>query len=59
MREAAQRPINGPASHDALAAGGGLEVPGGEPQPPEAPTDSTYEPIPGEREDVEKEKGEK
>jgi hypothetical protein len=54
MRDAAQRPINGPASDDGLAAGGGLEVPGGEPQPPEAPTNTSYEPIPGEREKGEK-----
>ena len=30
MREAAMRPVTGPASTDTLAAGGGLEVPGRE-----------------------------
>ena len=30
MREAARRPVTGPASIDTLAAGGGLEVPGRE-----------------------------
>jgi hypothetical protein len=54
MSDAAEHPIKGPASHDTLAASGGLEVPGGEPQPAEEPEDAAYEPIPGEREKREK-----
>lgn len=53
MRAAAQKPVSGPASSPALAASGGLEVPGREPArsarqvPPSLP--ARVEPIPGER----------
>ena len=62
MRSAAMHPITGPASTDNLAAGGGLNVPGGEAHPElaahapssdhagDAPgTPAPREPIPGER----------
>jgi hypothetical protein len=54
MRAAALRPVSGSTATPTLAAGGGLEVPGGEPKDLEVPlagTDdtSTHEPIPGER----------
>jgi hypothetical protein len=53
MREAAQRPVSGPAATDDLAAGGGLEVPGREPHVVPAaehpPVPERREPIPGER----------
>ena len=52
MREAAQRPVSGPAATDDLAAGGGLEVPGREPHvtPADQPSvPERHEPIPGER----------
>jgi hypothetical protein len=52
MRAAAMRPVTGPASTDALAATGGLNMPGGDPiaastidVPTVAPV---HEPIPGE-----------
>jgi hypothetical protein len=38
MRLDAMLPLTGPGSTDALAAGGGLNVPGGEPQPVDALT---------------------
>lgn len=52
MRAGAMRPVSGPASTDAVAATGGLNVPGGDPVatstidvPTVAPV---HEPIPGE-----------
>ena len=53
MRDAAQRPVSGPAATDDLAAGGGLEIPGREPHVTSASRPShpqQREPIPGERE---------
>ena len=51
MRAASIRPVSGPASTDALAAIGGLEVPAHEAHPELAPPParSAREPIPGER----------
>ena len=51
MRAASMRPVNGPAGTDTLAAGGGLDVPGREPHPELAETQSgtARELIPGER----------
>ena len=53
MRAASMQPVTGPASTDVLAASGGLNVPGGDPEatasipvPTVAPRP---EPIPGER----------
>jgi len=56
MRAAASRPVSGPASTPSLAAGGGLEVPGGERPNGDVPSvgmdqQSTREPIPGERDE--------
>jgi len=52
MRAASMRPIAGPASSDALAANGGLNVPGNDPAASTAvdvPTVArVHEPIPGE-----------
>ena len=55
MQGAAMRPVSGPASTDVLAAGGGLEVPGGDPDASAAlaPTPHDNRPLerfPGERE---------
>jgi hypothetical protein len=54
MREAALRPITGPASTDTLAASGGLELPAHESHPSTPSTahaedTRAREPIPGER----------
>ena len=50
MREAAQRPVTGPAGVDCLAASGGLDVPGRRPQVPrQSGLHTEPEPIPGER----------
>lgn len=49
MREAAQRPVTGPASTDTLAASGGLELPAHESHPLHPSTETREEPIPGER----------
>jgi len=56
MRAAALRPVSGPAATPSLAAGGGLDLPGGQPKDIQAPTlgmddTSTHEPIPGERDE--------
>jgi hypothetical protein len=53
MRAAAERPVSGPAATDVLAAGGGLDVPGREPDASTAPfvgldRHEAHEPIPGE-----------
>ncbi|MGH9347300.1 MAG: hypothetical protein ACRD26_08530 [Vicinamibacterales bacterium] len=49
MRRAAELPLQGPAATDTLAASGGLELPGGEPYPTDAPhRGEDREPIPGE-----------
>jgi hypothetical protein len=52
MRDAALRPVSGPAATDDLAAGGGLEIPGREPHVPAegVPHPQYPEPIPGARE---------
>ena len=50
MRAASMQPVSGPASIDTLAAAGGLEVPGREAHPPDAPAAAPVpEPIPGQR----------
>ncbi len=49
MREAAQRPVTGPASTDTLAASGGLELPAHRAHATHAPETVAKEPIPGER----------
>src|SRR4051812_8620669 len=54
MRAAAQRPVSGPAATETMAAGGGLELPGGEESAREVPIvgiddANAHEPIPGER----------
>jgi hypothetical protein len=51
MRAASMRPVAGPASNDLLAAGGGLNVPGGDREHHvDVPdTAAVREPIPGER----------
>ena len=54
MRAAASRPLSGPGATSTLAAGGGLELPGGEAEHGKVPTvplgqQSAHEPIPGER----------
>lgn len=49
MREAAQRPVTGPASTDTLAASGGLELPAHRAPRPRTQTAVAEEPIPGER----------
>jgi hypothetical protein len=51
MREAAQRPITGPASTDTLAASGGLELPGHRAHESRAADIVAPEPIPGERDE--------
>ena len=56
MHAAALRPVGGPAATPTLAAGGGLEVPGGETRDIEVPVvgmddTGTHEPIPGERDE--------
>lgn len=52
MQQAAKLPVRGPAATESLAASGGLELPGREPQPAGADAsgapDATHEPIPGE-----------
>ena len=49
MREAAQRPVVGPASTDTLAASGGLELPAGRAPQARSAAAVVSEPIPGER----------
>jgi hypothetical protein len=50
MQEGAMRPVSGPAASDALAASGGLELPGQQVRPHGIGTGAaTHEPIPGER----------
>jgi hypothetical protein len=50
MRAAASTPVTGPAANDALAAIGGIDVPGHEPHPLVVQDDPVmHEPIPGER----------
>jgi hypothetical protein len=51
MREAAQRPVSGPASTDTLAASGGLELPAHRAPQPRTQAVVTEEPIPGERDE--------
>ena len=56
MRAAASRPVSGPAATSTLAAGGGLELPGGE-RRDDALTvginePHPHEPIPGERDET-------
>ena len=56
MRAAASRPVSGPAATSTLAAGGGLELPGGE-RRDDALTMGInephhHEPIPGERDET-------
>jgi len=56
MHAAALRPVSGPAATRTLAAGGGLEVPGGTPGAADVPSlgmgdTGTHEPIPGERDE--------
>jgi hypothetical protein len=51
MREAAQRPVSGPASTDTLAASGGLELPAHRAPRPRTQTAVAEEPIPGERDE--------
>ena len=56
MRAAAARTVSGPASTPSLAAGGGLELPGGEGRNTAVPSvggdqQSPHEPIPGERDE--------
>jgi hypothetical protein len=51
MREAAQRPVSGPASTDTLAASGGLELPAHRAPRPRTPGSVAEEPIPGERDE--------
>jgi len=56
MRAAASRAVSGPASTPRLAAGGGLELPGGEGRDADVPSvgadqQSPHEPIPGERDE--------
>jgi hypothetical protein len=50
MRADASRRLTGPASTDTLAAGGGLELPGREPDASAVTRETlAHEPIPGER----------
>ena len=57
MRAAASRPISGQPASSTLAAGGGLELPGGERHDGEVSTvgineQTPHEPIPGERDET-------
>ena len=50
MQEGAMRPVTGAAATDALAASGGLELPGQQARPHRIGSGAaTHEPIPGER----------